>query len=791
MKATTLPLEGERGGGLFLELQIIRIMNHSVVELGKLGLVPTLGGTYEIAGDALQAVEVGAVAMRAFVDMVGRFVAAVHTADTSVVDAAVANVHGVHHVHDVHHGFGVMRCVAVDLNVEDVTAACEDMVRSFDFRLVTSRAFVIDGHMVGVCIVLAVGDAGNLAELLLVAAREASAEAFGWSCQDAVVVLITLAEIVDTVAHVSHNLQSELLRLSALAMVLAGECHQALGQSYEADAEGSLVDDALDGVVGIELLAAYPEAVHEQGELLGEGRLLELEALVQLTCGELKQVVQFGEESCYALLLVLDVHALYGELYDIDCREADVATTNACTGTEAVLEDTGAAAHGGNLVDVALGIVGAPVGILVVGSVEVQEVGEETTGRDLACELIEVVVGVCGQVAHAALLLPYLNGEDSCHARAYTFVGAVEYLADDASAFCTRVCAVVNRREDHLIAAAAVDGIHVVDERLHGLMYTAYGLVHGMLQYACLALKAVEVLDEVIVEGDLIEMAVVGAEEFLELLHLLDEGQADIRCKIEVEGGDSLSAVHLILGCLHAYAGEHAGRFDTLGGTALAVACHVTAFEHMVQGVLHACERLGRIVVLVVDVEVVLLHSLADIFSQQVVVDEGFRCLRRELHHHTRGRVRVHISILACDVVALDVDDLEKHLTCLGLAGDGTLVAVLDINLGNVLASTLHELEFHSVLNFLHRHLGLAAHGDAVGYLVDEMFVFTADTQGRVYLIDGRTGEIILSRKIGENFEASPIAVGNSVVIGSRGRKIFKLSIMQSPFSKSFENYNW
>lgn len=73
----------------------------------------------------------------------------------------------------------------------------------------------------------------------------------------------------------------------------------------------------------------------------------------------------------------------------------------------------------------------------------------------------------------------------------------------------------------------------------------------------------------------------------------------------------------------------------------------------------------------------------------------------------------------------------------------------------------------------------------------DEMFVFTADTQGRVYLIDGRTGEIIISRKIGENFEASPIAVGNSVVIGSRGRKIFKLSIMQSPFSKSFENYNW
>ncbi|MBR0073729.1 MAG: PQQ-binding-like beta-propeller repeat protein [Bacteroidales bacterium] len=73
----------------------------------------------------------------------------------------------------------------------------------------------------------------------------------------------------------------------------------------------------------------------------------------------------------------------------------------------------------------------------------------------------------------------------------------------------------------------------------------------------------------------------------------------------------------------------------------------------------------------------------------------------------------------------------------------------------------------------------------------DEVFVFTADTQGRVYLINGMTGKIIISKKIGENFEASPIVVGNNVIIGSRGRKIYKLSIMQSPFAKAAEQYNW
>jgi outer membrane protein assembly factor BamB len=58
-----------------------------------------------------------------------------------------------------------------------------------------------------------------------------------------------------------------------------------------------------------------------------------------------------------------------------------------------------------------------------------------------------------------------------------------------------------------------------------------------------------------------------------------------------------------------------------------------------------------------------------------------------------------------------------------------------------------------------------------------EMIVFTADTGGNIYLIHGKTGEIILSQKIGNNFESSPIVIQNSVVLGSRGREIYKLKI--------------
>ena len=59
----------------------------------------------------------------------------------------------------------------------------------------------------------------------------------------------------------------------------------------------------------------------------------------------------------------------------------------------------------------------------------------------------------------------------------------------------------------------------------------------------------------------------------------------------------------------------------------------------------------------------------------------------------------------------------------------------------------------------------------------NEMFIFTADTSGYVYIINGIDGEIIFSQLVGLNFESSPVVVGNSVVVGSRGNSIFKMSI--------------
>ena len=643
-----------------------------------------------------------------------------------MVDRTVADIVLVHQVHNLHHGLGVVRSVAVDLHVEDVAAAGDFVIGSLNLRLLQSGAVVVDGHVVGVGVVVLVGDAGQDAELLLVVLGEAAGQTLGRRSQHAVVVLIALAELVDAVSHVAYDLQAQLLALLALAVVLAGEGNQTLGQTDEADAQRALVDDGGDGVVGLEVLRTHPQTLHQQGELLGVGRLLELEALVQLTGGDLQQVVELGEERSLTLLLLLDAHALDGELHDVDGGEADVAATYGSLVAEAVLEDTGAAAHRGHLIHIALGIVDVPLLVEVVGGVQVDEVGEETACSHLAGILVEVVVAVGGQIAHALLLLPDLDGENGGFTVAHALVGGAQDLADDAAALGRDVGAVVDGGEDHLVAAARVDGVHVVDEGLHSLVHAVHRLVDGVLLDALQTAQTGQRQGEVILKLDVVELAVVLAHELLKHLHLFNITLTHVRSQVEVESGNALTAVHLVLHRFHRDTADDGGRLDALGGTALAVTGLEAVLEDLVQRVLDAGHRLGGIVVLVVDVQIVVLHGLAHLLGEQVVVDEGLGGLAGELHHHAGGGVGVHVGVLARHVVVLDVDDLQEHVARLGLAGHGAGRAVADVVLGHVGARALHQLVLHEVLNLLHRHLALALHGNAVGDLLDQGGILTA-----------------------------------------------------------------
>ena len=291
---------------------------------------------------------------------------------------------------------------------------------------------------------------------------------------------------------------------------------------------------------------------------------------------------------------------------------------------------------------------------------------------------------------------------------------------DDAAALGGGVGAVVDGGEDDLVAAAAVDGVHVVDERLHRLVDAADGLVDGMLEGAVAALEADEVALDVVVDPDTLEIAVVHVEQLADLVHLFIEGLADERGEVEVEGRDGLAAVHLVLHRFHGDAGEDGGRLDALGRAGLAVAGAEAVLEDEVQRVLDAGQGLGRIIVLVVDMDVVLRHGVADIVGEEALVHIALGRLGGELHHHARRGVGVHVGVLPGDVVGLRVDDGLENLRALGLAGHVALVAVADVFLGDLLAGAVHQFVLDDVLDLFHGHFLLVDAGNRVGDLGGE-----------------------------------------------------------------------
>ena len=136
---------------------------------------------------------------------------------------------------------------------------------------------------------------------------------------------------------------------------------------------------------------------------------------------------------------------------------------------------------------VTLRIICPPLLALVEGSIQVQEIGEETTSCHFASQLIQVVVSIGRQVADTPFLLPDLYREDGCLAIAHPLIGTLQQLTDDATPLGRSVRTIIDRAEYHLIATAGVNCVHIVDKGLHRLMHPCDRLVDRMLLDACLS----------------------------------------------------------------------------------------------------------------------------------------------------------------------------------------------------------------------------------------------------------------------------------------------------------------
>ena len=80
-----------------------------------------------------------------------------------------------------------------------------------------------------------------------------------------------------------------------------------------------------------------------------------------------------------------------------------------------------------------------------------------------------------------------------------------------------------SRAENYLIAAAAVDCVHVVDKRFHRLVYASHSAVYGMLKNTLFAFKTVEVFVYEIFKLGVVEVFKVFAGEVFESFYFFDE----------------------------------------------------------------------------------------------------------------------------------------------------------------------------------------------------------------------------------------------------------------------------
>lgn len=66
-----------------------------------------------------------------------------------------------------------------------------------------------------------------------------------------------------------------------------------------------------------------------------------------------------------------------------------------------------------------------------------------------------------------------------------------------------------------------------------------------------------------------------------------------------------------------------------------------------------------------------------------------------------------------------------------------------------------------------------------IGYAVKGggYILLLGDVIGNIYVINGKTGEILIKKRVGSNFEASPIPWRNTAIIASRGTNIYRVSL--------------
>ena len=142
--------------------------------------------------------------------------------------------------------------------------------------------------------------------------------------------------------------------------------------------------------------------------------------------------------------------------------------------------------------------------------------------------------------------------------------------------------------------------------------------------------------------------------------------------------------------------------------------------------------------------QIIILDSRSRFFAQQIIIHKRLGRFAGELHHHTGRRIRIHIGILAGNIIRLDIDDLQEHIPGLGFPGNASLIPVSNIFLGYIFAAAVHKLQLYRILYIFHRHLRRTFKRNAVRYLADQLHIFAhrcmqhsfSDSRSYLFLVE-------------------------------------------------------
>ncbi len=194
-------------------------------------------------------------------------------------------------------------------------------------------------------------------------------------------------------------------------MVMTDESYEALCQTDESDTECTMVDDAFDGSSGFSLSAPTQRYFISNGNCLAIAVFWNWKRSSSCLAVMSRMLSSLAKNmSMRCCLFSMPMHSM-ASFTILMVEKQKLPRAMLVFSAPTVFEYTCAAPHGRDFPLVTLRIVGTPLLVLVEGSVEVEEVREETTGSYLAGQLVEVVVAIFLQIVYATLFLPDLDGK--------------------------------------------------------------------------------------------------------------------------------------------------------------------------------------------------------------------------------------------------------------------------------------------------------------------------------------------------------------------------------------------